>query len=89
MLRVNLSRQAAKLLKKLSLKHARQVATKITELRSNPYPHDSLKLKGYAYHRTDIGEYRIVYQVEEETLEILIIGKRNDDEVYKQLKRKF
>ncbi len=89
MLKVNLSRQTAKLLKKLSTKHARQIATKITALRSNPYPHDSLKLKGYSFYRTDIGEYRIVYEVEEETLEILLIGKRNDDEVYKQLKRKF
>ncbi len=90
MLRVNLSRQAAKFIKKLSTtKHARQIATKITELRSNPYPPDSLKLKGYSYYRTDSGEYRIVYQVQEEILEILLIDKRNDDEVYKQLKRKY
>ena len=88
MLSVNLSRQSAKFLKKLTTKHARQVAAKITELRSNPYPQDSRKLKGYAYHRTDIGEYRIVYQVEKNVLGILLIGKRNDDEIYKKLKRK-
>lgn len=87
MFKINLSRQAAKRLKKLPDKHAKQVATKITELISNPYPQDSLKLKGYPYHRADIGEYRIVYYVEEQTLEILLIEKRNDDEVYKQLKR--
>ena len=87
MLKVNLSRQAAKRLKKLPEKHAKQVATKITELISNPYPQDSLKLTGYPYHRADIGEYRIVYFVKEQTLEILLIEKRNDDEVYKQLKR--
>jgi mRNA interferase RelE/StbE len=45
-------------------------------------------LKGYSYYRADVGEYRIVYQVEEQTLEILLIEKRNDDEIYKQLKRK-
>ena len=87
MLRVNFSRQSAKFIKKLSAKHTRQVAGKIIDLRSNPYPPDSRKLKGYSYHRTDIGEYRIVYQVEERVLEILLIGKRNDNEVYKQLKR--
>ncbi|CCI23941.1 type II toxin-antitoxin system RelE family toxin [Microcystis aeruginosa] len=47
MLKINLSRQATKRLKKLPDKHAKQVATKITELRTNPYPQDSLKLKGY------------------------------------------
>ena len=87
MLKINLSRQAAKRLKRLPDKHAKQVATNITELLSNPYPQDSLRLKGYPYHRADIGEYRIVYYVEEQTLEILLIDKRNDDEVYKQLKR--
>ena len=87
MLKINFSRQSAKFLKKLPAKHARQVAAKITELRSNPYPQDSIKLKGYSYHRTDIGEYRIVYRLEEGVLEILVIGKRNDNEVYKQLKR--
>ncbi len=85
MLKVNFSRQSVKFIKKLSAKHARQVSGKITELRRNPYPQDSRKLKGYSYHRTDIGEYRIVYQVEAKIIEILLIGKRNDDEVYKQL----
>jgi len=48
---------------------------------------DSLKLKGYSYHRADVGEYRIIYSVQEQTLEILLIDKRNDDQIYKQLKR--
>ena len=87
MLKINLSRQATKRLKKLPDKHAKQVATKISEMRTNPYPQDSLKLKGYPYHRADVGEYRIIYSVQEQTLEILLIDKRNDDEVYKQLKR--
>ena len=63
MLNVNFSRQAAKFVKKVPTKHGKQIATKIMELRSDPYPSDSIKLKGYPYHRADIGEYRIVYQV--------------------------
>jgi mRNA interferase RelE/StbE len=87
MLNLNLSRQASKFLKKLPCKQAKQIAQKIIELRNNPYPHDSITLKGYPYRRTDIGEYRIIYEIEGEILQILIIGKRNDDEVYKHLKR--
>ena len=35
-----------------------------------------------------MGEYRIIYYVRESVvLIILLVGKRNDDEVYKQLKR--
>ncbi len=57
------------------------------ELKENPYPQDSSKLVGYPYHRVDCGEYRIIYIVVGDTVEIKIAGKRNDDEVYKKLKR--
>ena len=89
MLNVNLSRQASKFLKKLPAKQARQIATKIMELRANPNVHDSIQLKGYPeYRRTDIGEYRIIHNVDNDILNIFVIGKRNDDEVYKIFQRK-
>jgi len=74
----------------LATKHAKQIAGKIVSLRENPEPPDSVALKGKAseYRRTDIGEYRIIYRVESDTLRVFIIGKRNDDEVYRLLQRK-
>ena len=89
MLNVNLSRQASKFLKKLPAKQTRQIATKIMELRVNPNVHDSIQLKGYPeYRRTDLGEYRIIYNVDDDVLNVFVIGKRNDDEVYKIFQRK-
>ena len=38
--------------------------------------------------RVDSGEYRIVYTVTEDTLRVVLIGKRNDDEVYRRLERR-
>lgn len=87
MLNIDFSSGAIKFLKKLSGKPAKQIKKKLEELRENPYPQDSSKLVGYTYHRVDQGEYRIVYIVNGETLEIKAVGKRNDDEVYKRLKR--
>ncbi len=87
MLNLDFSAQAIKFLKKLSGKPAKQIKKKIEEMRSNPYPQDSAKLYGYPFLRTDSGEYRIVYLVNGDTLEIKIVGKRNDDEVYKKLAR--
>ena len=40
------------------------------------------------YRRADIGEYRIIYRVAGDTLEVLLIGKRNDDEVYHRFSRR-
>jgi len=60
------------------------------DLLKNPKPHDSSKLKGYPdLYRKDVGEYRIIYKFEDETVYVLLIGKRNDDDVYKRLTRKF
>jgi len=87
MLDLNFSAQAIKFLKKLSGKPAKQIKKKIEELRMNPYLQDSAKLVAYPFHRTDSGEYRIIYLVNGDTLEIKIVGKRNDDEVYKKLAR--
>lgn len=88
MFKVNISRQAEKFLNNIQPKHARQIAVKITELQENPLPHDSIELKGSAYRRADVGEYRIIYWVESDTLMIVVIGKRNDDQVYKILDKK-
>ncbi len=67
-----------------------QIAKKILALNMEPLPADSKKLAGYSnLYRVSIGEYRIVYRflVDEDLVEVILVGKRNDDEVYKQLKR--
>ena len=88
MLKIDLSKRAKKFLEKLPPKQARQLTLKILDLRTNPEPPDSSKLKGYDhYRRTDFGEYRIIYFVNQDVLMIFLVGKRNDDEIYRQLKR--
>jgi mRNA interferase RelE/StbE len=89
MLKCSISKQASKFLEKAHPKHARQIARKLFELQQNPFPHDSIQLKGQHsnLHRTDIGEYRVIYFVKENILFITIIGKRNDGEVYKLFTR--
>lgn len=89
MLEINLSKQASKFLEKAHPKHAKQIAGKLLELQQNPFPHDHIQLKGQhsKLYRTDIGEYRIIYFVEENIIFVVILGKHNDGEVYKLLLR--
>lgn len=56
---------------------------------TNPLPNDSQPMKGATNgeHRVDVGECRIVYRFDDALVEILIIGKRNDDEIYKEWRR--
>ena len=87
MLTVNISRHAHKFLLKLPTKHARQIKSKIEALIAFPVPADSKQLVNYfPYRRADQGEYRIIYKVENDILYIVLVGKRNDDEVYKNMK---
>jgi len=87
MLARELGKAAKRFLKKVPPKHFGQLDRKIETLRENPLPPDSNPLKGYDFRRADIGEYRIVYKVIGDTLYVPLIGKRNDNEVYKRLKR--
>jgi mRNA interferase RelE/StbE len=89
MLRIEISKRADKFIDSLPAKQKRQISAKIIELASNPQPHDSIQVKGFTqFRRTSVGEYRIIYHVKESVvLIIVLVGKRNDDDIYKQLKR--
>lgn len=79
---------AAKFLQDLDAKQYKQVASKTFSLMADATPTDHRQLIGYPYQRIDSGEYRIVYRFDAENIYVILIGKRNDDEVYRKLKRK-
>ena len=87
MFKLDIKRPALDFLTELQAKQFRQVMLRIIRLTEDPYPNDSEKLVGYPYHRIDIGEFRIVYDVgNEDTARIILVGKRNDNEAYKRLR---
>ncbi len=87
--KLDITKSVGKFIRKLPPKQYRQVVSTILDLRENPSPHDSEQLTGYPeYKRVDIGEYRIIYRFDKETVYIAVVGKRNDDEVYKRFKQK-
>jgi mRNA interferase RelE/StbE len=88
MLKIDITKSAGKFIKKLPPKQYRQVVSTILAQRENPTPTDSKQLIGYPdYHRVDIGEYRIVYRFDKDAVYIAIVGKRNDDDVYRRFQQ--
>jgi mRNA interferase RelE/StbE len=86
---LNVIKESLEFIRALEPKQFKQVMNKVLGLLSNPTPADSSALKSYSgLYRTDIGEYRIVYEFDEKSVSVLIVDKRNDDEVYKKLARK-
>ena len=90
MLGLRLSKQAVRFITSRLPKHSRQIAARIQALRDDPAPSDSKALKGSSegFRRADAGEYRIIYRIDDECLYVAVIGKRNDDEVYRRFDRK-
>jgi mRNA interferase RelE/StbE len=69
-------------------KQFKQIYSKIMTLRKNTLPNDSIKLHGFKdKYRADIGEYRIVYSFDDKIVYIQAIGKRNNDDIYKKIKK--
>ena len=90
MLAIDLSRQAAGFLESLPAKQARQIAEKLQSLTIAPQALPTEALKGYSsMRRLRAGGYRIIYVVDGQILQVRVIGKRNDDEIYKALERAF
>jgi mRNA interferase RelE/StbE len=87
-LKLDLSRDAFGFIQTLNPKQYRQVVGTVFRLLQNPEPQDSSVLIGYPYRRVDIGEYRSIYNVDGDVLKVFLIGKRNDDEIYRTLRRR-
>lgn len=88
MRRLALHTQVGKDLAVLPVKPFRQVMIAILELLGEPFPHYSRPLSGWPFFRIEVGEYRVIYEADGETVSVLAVGKRNDGEIYRRLNRK-
>ncbi len=74
-------------LAKLPKKIRRQIANKIDKLASNPRPPGSTVLQeNKSLCRIRSGDYRIVYQIREKQVLVLVVGIGYRKEVYKRLR---
>lgn len=62
--------------------HAR-VSTKILSLKFDPRPPGSQKLHGKDGHRIRVGDYRILYTIEDDSLTVIIFSVAHRREAYR------
>lgn len=81
---------ARKQLDDLPPKIQEQIVRKMETLADDPRPPQSKRLKGIDYlYRLRSGDYRIVYQIEDEIVTVLVVRVGNRSEVYRKLPAKF
>jgi mRNA interferase RelE/StbE len=88
MRKLALNKPVLKELEDLPPKQYRQVVSAILDLLADPFLHYSKALEGTPYRRLAIGEYRVVYRADEAYVHVVVAGKRNDDEVYRNLRQR-
>lgn len=72
--RVEISRKATKQVKGLPKKIQEQVRTQIRALADNPRPGGITKISGRVdLYRVRVGDYRILYEIQDKVLLILVI----------------
>jgi mRNA interferase RelE/StbE len=78
---------AAKDLARLPRDAQRRIAPAIDGLAANARPPGAEKLAGEDAWRIRVGDYRIVYEIEDRVLVILVLHVGNRREVYRRLRR--
>jgi mRNA interferase RelE/StbE len=88
MYRVQLTQQAAGFIRGQTGKVQRQLVNKLKLLATEPRPQGCVKLKGTEdLYRLRLGDYRIIYQIQEEKILIVVVKIGHRREIYERLIR--
>ncbi|MDF1594428.1 MAG: type II toxin-antitoxin system RelE/ParE family toxin [Desulfobacterales bacterium] len=84
--KVEFKRSAAKALKSIPKSDQKRIAAKIDSMAENLPNPNTTKLKGSnPFHKVRIGNYRIVYEIQDDILLILIVKIGHRKEIYRNL----
>ncbi len=82
--RIEIKKSAAKELEKIVQKDRIRIIEKIRSLSSDPNPAGSEKLSGDSKYRIRQGDYRILYEIFETTLIIVVVRIAHRREAYRK-----
>jgi len=78
-----IERYAQKQIMKLDKKAIPHIKSVIAALADNPRPHGCKKLKGEEAYRIRVGNYRVIYEIEDDIILITVVSVGHRKDVYK------
>lgn len=81
---VNITRKAQKGLAKIPAKFKKKIISNIRQLAEEPFPSECKKLSGRDAWRLRIGTYRVIYEVHNDVLSVVVIVVGHRKDVYKR-----
>ena len=82
MYEVIVEKSVVKQLQKIPQPYYRKIKIALNSLATHPRPNGYLKLKGREGYRIRVADYRIIYEIKDEQLIILIISIAHRKDVY-------
>ena len=83
--RVEFARPAARQFEGLPKQVQVRLKPRIESLKDNPRPHGAKKLTGEEeLYRLRVGDYRVIYQIQDKVLLVLVVKVGNRKEVYRK-----
>ena len=70
---IRIQRKALKQLERIPEPHRERIKNAIRQLAQEPRPPGAIKPSGRPAWRVRIGDYRVIYEIEDEILEILVV----------------
>jgi mRNA interferase RelE/StbE len=80
--KIEILRSAQKQLSKIHHQHQNQIIENIRKLSENPRPSGCKKLSARPVWRIRIGDYRVIYEINDDCLLVLVITIGHRKEVY-------
>jgi len=85
---IRLTKEAVRQIRRLPPQIRSRVQTRIDDLATSPRPPGCEKLQGSDRHfRVRVGDYRIIYQIEDEHLIITVVQAGHRRDIYRNLDR--
>ncbi len=81
--KIEIKKSAVKEISKLPTKELRRILRAIKSLGNNPRPFGAIKLSGEEKYRLRIGNYRILYQIYDDKLVVVVVKFGHRKNVYK------
>jgi mRNA interferase RelE/StbE len=76
-------KSVAKDLRAIPTADLKRILSRITDLASNPRASDCIKLSGQYRYRVRLGVYRIIYEIQDGQLRVLVIAVGHRSMIYK------
>ncbi len=81
--KIEIKKSAVKEIKKLPGKDIKKILEKISSLADDPRPQNCIKLSADKKYRIRIGAYRILYEIKDKLLVVIVVKVAHRKDVYR------